>query len=124
MGGDSSVDLLHGHHDAELLALPHRPGGPVRLHVEQLEAQTCREQNTASAERPGPGSGVGWSRGATFSPQVDPAVDGRLVRVGVDGDLPVEGHVKRSVDGGSVSAHDVQTLVAPGSSEAQRTYRG
>lgn len=39
---DSSVDLLHGQHGAEWLALRHGTSGFNRLNVEQLEAQTCK----------------------------------------------------------------------------------
>ena len=52
-----------------------------------------------------------WS--LTFSSQVDAVVDGRLRRVGVHDDVSVQRDVKRSVDGGPVSAHDVQTFVDP-----------
>lgn len=38
--GDCRVDLLHGQHGAQLLALLQRSRVFNRLHVEQLEAQT------------------------------------------------------------------------------------
>lgn len=37
-------------------------------------------------------------RGPTFARQVDAAVDGCLLGVGVDGESPVQSHVKGSVD--------------------------
>lgn len=59
--------------------------------------------------------------GPTLSSQVDAAVDGRLCGVGVDDDLSMESHIKRSVDDRSVAAHNVQTLVVSAPPETQQT---
>lgn len=58
-------------------------------------------------------------RGPTLSSQADADVDGGLLGVVVDFELSVQSHVKRSVDGGSVTTRDVQTCVPPASSETQ-----
>lgn len=57
-------------------------------------------------------SGTKWRQaGPTFSFQIDAVVNGLFQGVSVDDDSSFELHVKRSVDGGAVIAHDVQTLV-------------
>lgn len=59
--------------------------------------------------------------GLTLSWQVDALVDGCLVGVIVNGQFPIECHIKWSIDSWTIAALDVQTLVESASPEKQKT---